>query len=509
MTSFRWERPANVIDLYAEFRVETNGLDLTAGRGLLGALLFYGLPCIGGEEKQAMRELILSGGPWSAEERAGILDYCQSDVDALCRLLPAMVGSITTDDRRLEQALFRGRYMDAVAAMEWRGVPIDGALWGRLCGAWDALRQDLIHEIDKGYGVYDGLTFKRDRFAAWLAREGIPWPQLESGELALDDDTFRQMANTEPQVQALRELRHSLSELRLNKLAIGQDGRNRTLVSPFASKTGRNQPSNAKFVFGPSRWVRGLIKPEPGTALAYLDWSSQEVAIAAALSGDPAMIAAYQSGDVYLTFAKQTGLAPPSATKETHKAVRERCKTVVLGTLYGMQARTLAQRLSISEIEAQDLLDRHRLTYRRFWEWSQSIIDTAMFGVPLEARLGWKLQLGYGATPRPTSLMNWPMQSNGAEMMRVAATIAVEEGLGICAPIHDALLLEAPADQISVHVERLRSIMGRASELILDGVLSCKVDTHIVCDPNRYMDERGAEMWDRVMGLLDRQGLAA
>jgi len=105
--------------------------------------------------------------------------------------------------------------------------------------------------------------------------------------------------------------------------------------------------------------------------------------------------------------------------------------------------------------------------------------------------------------------MNWPMQSNGAEMMRVAATIAVEEGLGICAPIHDALLLEAPADQISVHVERLRSIMGRASELILDGVLSCKVDTHIVCDPNRYMDERGAEMWDRVMGLLDRQGLAA
>ena len=51
--------------------------------------------------------------------------------------------------------------------------------------------------------------------------------------------------------------------------------------------------------------------------------------------------------------------------------------------------------------------------------------------------------------------------------------------------------------------------MGRASELILDGVLSCKVDAHIVCHPDRYMDRRGAAMWGRVMGLLDRQELAA
>ena len=55
---------------------------------------------------------------------------------------------------------------------------------------------------------------------------------------------------------------------------------------PFRSRTGRNQPSNAKFIFGPGKWMRGLIKPPQGKVLAYIDWSAQEVAIAAALSGD-------------------------------------------------------------------------------------------------------------------------------------------------------------------------------------------------------------------------------
>jgi hypothetical protein len=88
-----------------------------------------------------------------------------------------------------------------------------------------------------------------------------------------------------------------LSELRLNNLAVGTDGRNRTLLSRFKSKTARNQPSNAKFIFGPSVWLRGLIKLKMGHSVAYLDRSSQEIAIAAALSGDDAMWKGYATGD--------------------------------------------------------------------------------------------------------------------------------------------------------------------------------------------------------------------
>ena len=52
--------------------------------------------------------------------------------------------------------------------------------------------------------------------------------------------TFRQMAKSYSLVSPYRELRHSLSELRLNDLQVGRDGRNRRVLSAFRSRTGRN-----------------------------------------------------------------------------------------------------------------------------------------------------------------------------------------------------------------------------------------------------------------------------
>ena len=83
-------------------------------------------------------------------------------------------------------------------------------------------------------------------------------------------------------------------------------------------------------------WLRGLIKPPPGHGVAYIDWSQQEFGIAAALSGDANMLAAYQSGDPYLAFAKQAGAVPQDATKQSHSAQRDLFKACVLAVQYGM-----------------------------------------------------------------------------------------------------------------------------------------------------------------------------
>src|SRR5262249_19146772 len=198
----------------------------------------------------------MRGGPYNEGEKVALVDYCQTDVDALARLLPAMLPRID-----LPRALLRGRYMAAAAHMEWTGVPIGTGTLARLRTGWEGVQEALIDRIDAQYGVYEGRSFRRDRFAAYLERSGIPWPRLASGELALDDDTFREMARSHPQeIGPLRELRYALGQLRLNDLAIGPDGRNRVLLSAFAAKTGRNQPSNSKFIFGPATWLRGLIK---------------------------------------------------------------------------------------------------------------------------------------------------------------------------------------------------------------------------------------------------------
>ena len=327
------------------------------------------------------------------------------------------------------------------------------------------MQEQLIERVDVYYGIYSGRTFKRDKFELYLVEKGIPWPRLESGNLALDDDTFRQMARAYPQIALLRELRVTLSQMRLVDLAIGADGRNRCLLSAFRSKTGRNQPSNTKFIFGPSVWLRSLIRPLHGFGLAYIDWSQQEFGIAAALSGDPAMMEAYRSGDPYLEFAKQAGAVPPEGTKRTHGAIREQFKQCVLAVQYGMGEKSLGARIGQPPVEARELLLLHRKTHARFWQWSDGVVRFAMLEKPIYTVFGWKLSVGSETNER--TLRNFPMQANGAEMLRLACCLATERGINVCAPIHDAILIEAPLEDLDDAIKAAQLAMAEASEAVL------------------------------------------
>ena len=500
-----WPNPRRVVDLFAEFRRVTNGGGALHGNGLIGALLHFGLPTIGSEDKEGMRALIMSGGPWSEAERDAILAYCESDVDALVRLLPHLLPLFWQSDVQLGQAFLRGRYMAALGVVENNGVPIDEALLERLLGNWDAIKANLIAAVDVDYGVYDGTRFVARRFDCYLAQRGIPWPRALSGALLLDDDTFRDRAKTHPELHALHELRTTLGRLRLNELSVGPDARCRTLLSAFRARTGRNQPSTSKFIFGPSRWIRHLIKPEPGRALAYVDWSSQELAVAGALSGDPLLWDAYEGGDPYIAFAIQAGIAPKGATKASHPTERDQCKSIVLGVNYGMSAVGIASRSGIQVDRARNLLHLHKATYRVFWTWAEANVNHVLLGEPLETVFGWRIHFppNCGAIINDRSILNWPMQAHGAEMMRLAVAQAVEEGLKICAPVHDALLLEGPADAIEAHAARLAQIMGDASEIVLGKGKRCRTDTKIVKAPDRYVDDKDdGTFFSQIMKLL-------
>ena len=497
-----WPMPANILDLFAEFRDRTNGLATPAGSGLVGALTYFGLDTLGVQEKDRLRLLILRGGPWSESERKEILEYCETDIVALEQLLPAMLPPRSNRGIDLPRALLRGRYMAAAAAMEWNGVPIDITILELLRNHWTDIQGDLIAAIDVDYGVYDGRTFKRDRFESFLIRNDIPWPRLESGALDLSRDTFRQMAKSYAMIAPLHELRHALSEMRLNDLAVGQDARNRTILSAFRAKTSRNQPSNTQFIFGPSTWLRGLIKPPPGYAVAYVDWSNQEFGIAAKLSGDERKMAAYLSGDPYIAFGEQCGKLPKGATKASHPDTRQLLKGCVLGVLFGMGTKTLALNIGQPEIVARDLLRAHRETFPKFWQWSDAAVDFAMLTNSLHTVFGWHVHVG--ENPNPRSLRNFPMQANGAEMMRIAACLATERGIEVCAPVHDAFLICAPIDRIDEEAAAMRAAMIEASRAVLDG-FELRVDVDVVRHPDRYMDPRGEVMWDRVMGLIAKR----
>jgi DNA polymerase I len=438
-----------------QLRLNFAAIGAAHGRSLLGAMMAFGLAAIDTVEKETMRALALRGGDYTPEERQQLLDYCQTDVDALAALLPRMVPRVD-----LPRALLRGRYMGAAARMEWAGIPIDVETLQRIRNGWDTIKSQLIAEIDADYGVYDGQTFKIERWVDFLRAHNIAWPLLESGNLELSDDTFREMSRIHPIVSPIRELRASMSQLRFNELAVGKDGRNRTLLSAFASKTGRNQPSNSKFIFGQSVWLRGLIQPQPGKALAYIDYEQQEFGIAAALSGDPTMRLAYTSGDSYLAFARQAGAVPPNATKQSHKAERERFKVCALSSLYGIGALGLGRRLGESEAVGRRLLEFHHQAYRRYWEWSESTLNVAMLTGKLQTTFGWPVHVG--PETKATTLRNFRVQGDGAEILRLACCMVTEAGITVCAPVHDALMIEADIAAIDYETRKTQDLMEEA-----------------------------------------------
>ena len=492
-----WDLPLYTLDLYTEFRTLTNGNPTPCGRGLVGALAWYGLDSIGADEKDEMRDLAIRGGSYHHDERLALLNYCESDVDALVRLLPEMQPTIN-----VPYALLRGRYMKAVAHMEHHGIPIDAPMLGCLRRQWSGIQDRLISQVDKDYGVFDGRTFKSDRWLSWCQRADIPWPLLDSGAPALDKDTFKTVGLRYPQVEPIRELRKTLSELRLNDLTVGADSRNRCLLSPFGTKTGRNSPSTSKFIFGPSAWLRSLIKPSEGNSSAYIDWEQQEIGIAAVLSGDSSLIEAYESGDVYTTFARQAGAVPQNATKQSHPDERALFKMCMLAVGYGQGSASLAAAIGQPEEAARQLLRLHRETYKRFWQWSDAVENHALLTGQLHTTFGWRIHV-VGDRPNCRSLRNWPVQSNGAEMLRLACSLAIETGVKVCAPIHDAVLIEAPTAEILTAVEVMQACMVIASRRVLSG-FELRTDVRLAHYPDRFEDEKGQAMWHRVQGVLTR-----
>ncbi len=438
--SLGWPLPVRVLDLWCEFRNLLNGSKPPAGWGLLSCLAFHGLDSMDASEKTEMRELAIRGGPFTSEEMAALMDYCQTDVDALDKLLPMMLPKID-----FPRAIHRGRYMVAVSAMEHAGVPIDVETLAMFRRQWVPIKTKLIESVDESFGVFDGTTFKQDRFADYLIRHGIPWPETDTGRLALDDDTFRQQAKSYPQVSPLRELRHALSEMKLGKLG---------------SRIGRTEPNDVAS-------VRQPIRPEPTVQQQVYLWSVRVVAFVDQADtrdvplptsiGRNKNLALRPRCPVIRQWPKR--MRPATRTwnsprwpvrsqhrppRQSHPAERSAFKVCMLATQYGMSEHGLAAKLNKPVAFARNLLRQHRETFPVFWRWSQSQVDAAMLLGRLQTVFGWTIHTIGGDNPR--SLANFPMQANGAEMMRLACSLATEAGITVCCPVHDAILIEAPTD---------------------------------------------------------------
>ena len=544
-----WPFPRNVICTYAEHMLDTNGADVPVSpdaRGsLLAALKCNDLPARHATEKSSAIARILAGPPYSAEEKLEILDYCQQDVDDAAALFEVLWDGLSAENPRyLAQALLRGEYCKAMAAMTHTGLPVNVPLHDALVENWPNIRRAQIDSVSH-YGIFDADgTFKQDRFAVVVESLGAAdiWPRTASGQYSTQSKDFRRMTAVYPQMEEFRAAYEAIAAApKASPLPICSDGRVRLGRREFGNlrmgmtdektssvgfgayraKTGRNQPLAIEFVPAAASWRRTLVTPPPGKAIGYFDYKSQEYGIAAYLSGDPHMMDDYAAGEVYLPLGVRSGLIQPNATKDTHGEFRDKIlKPVLLGLQYGRQAAGIALAIGGGNPATyrQDLALAERIyrqqktTHATFWRWIDAVQQDAYLTGRIETHMGWRMLVGdpqtrvredgrwreYGT--KPLSLLNWKMQASGADIMRLACAALTAAGVEVICPVHDAVLFMADISCMDDVGETVVTIMERAALTVVGGRIP--VDRQWVMLGDNWRPKKGDKMWSVVAKAL-------
>jgi hypothetical protein len=364
---------------------------------------------------------------------------------------------------------------------------------------------ELLRQFDPSHGDDDPIytpdgAWSYARFEQWLMRSGVTaWPRLDSGRLDTDSDAFRLMYHV-PGVEGLHALRDSLSFIVKARLPIGHDGRNRPSLFPFGTATGRN--AHAKSLFNVHAGMRSFLVFPPDKIGVYLDWRTQEVGVAAAYSGDEQLIDDYNGGDVYHALALLCNLTndpDPVHWKKHNPEVRQQMKRLQLAINYGMGVPSLARGLNRHPLIASWIIERHKQTYPRYWQWREEMVQTAMLTRRIESAFGWPLHIS--VSPNRRTLYNFPMQSGGSEMLRLATCRLCDAGIVPCMLVHDGILLEVTNME---QVEHAMEIMRAAGRDTCNG-LEIGVDLdQLLRNGARFRDKRpvAGKMWETMMRVL-------
>jgi len=452
------------------------------------------------EEKTAARDIIIRSNADEIDANAErILKYNVSDIEYLPKLLNKLRSVITqsagiSTKEWIGHALTRGDYAVRTARMLELGYPVNlekiEKFTSNIDQILDSSVKQVLEEHPKAFRYAKKIgrwSLNEKEVRTWIESQNYPtWRKTSGGKTgvkktSLSKDAFADYFSSESEGFGGAFYRHLKTKQSLNGFIepksaglktkkrfqdfVGSDGRVRPYFGIYGSQASRSQPGAVGFIPLKSHWMRNFIEARPGRALAQWDYSAEEFLVAAVLSQDKAMLRAYDSGDVYLAFGKSAGLIPEHGTKDTHKALRNVCKTCVLGISYDLSARGLAPRLTQitkedwTEDRAQELIDLFYETYSDYGEWKREVQTEYRDAGMLTLQDGWMM---WGDNDNPRSVGNFQVQGLGAVIMRKAVAFAQDAGLDVLLTLHDSLMIETDAYDVSQMVS-LRDCMAAAA----------------------------------------------
>jgi hypothetical protein len=474
---------------------------VSAAYKLLGVKLDSGF-------KDAMRDLIISAPPqFESGEAEEIMEYCLSDTIYLYPMFKKIVAEYERllrgrlDKKQLKRDMKgRAEYACRTAMMEQHGYPIDYEATKNFSSQVPAIlfacQKDIMEQfpdrkpfwnLNRKTGLYaKNQKAIRVEIEKWLVKNPrARWTLTDGGtsgnvDLSLSLKAFSRHFNythSYPRgnyfAQIVRYLKLTQS---LNGFTSGgktnfwdyvgeDDGFVRPYMGIYTAQSSRSQPKATSLINLKSAWMRCLVQAPKDYALGSIDYKSQEFLIAALMSGDDAMLKAYLTGDVYLSFGKSIGFIPQDGTKAKFKKERDMMKPIVLGIQFDMSMYGLSKELTekwghrVSEQEAQGYIEGHQTAFPDFWAWKKEMAENYVNFGHVRFADGYYM---WGDNPNSRSSSNARVQGMGAVIMRKAVAIAQNLGVDIIFTLHDALYMMSKTEDLKEMLQTMARAMDEA-----------------------------------------------
>lgn len=458
-----------------------------AKHSLLACCARYGIQTISEDlKKYFINKIILAYDTYTDEQMAKILEYCTSDVDANVTLFLAQIEEIEKvrkfdgPNMIISQALFSGAAVACTAQVEFNGIHINKPLLKKIDDAFPYVKRTMIDELNAELNIYENDVLKQHKFDEFIEKIGLAdvWPLTITGKYKTDEKTLENYKDTHPDIRKFKLAQEFIGSRKLKGFIVGPDGKARSSYRMYGLKTGRTNPSTAKHPFNAPKAMRNLVAAPKDKIMVNFDYRSQEVAIAAYLSGDQNMMAAVEQTDPYIQIAKMNNAVPKDATKESHKEQRNIYKTTTLAALYGQGATNMSKRMNLMIDYGQDLFMKIKNLFPTYFAWAKEMFDKAMMDGYAETKFGWIYYFKPGELYNPRTFYNFPIQAHGSEMLRRALIDLTHAGIEVNALIHDGIV-------VTLNRKKFRKEFIKAKKILLDAsrtILNSDGNTDYFCD---------------------------